>query len=201
MMANQIDDKPSLPKEYIQLEWLGSDSSAYIDTGIGGDYGNFTIDIQFAYNQYVKYGAVYGNYVNDNTNSWRCILSESNNTAFVNCNTKSTTGGNTVISCRIGDIHILNASQSLIAIDDIMFTPNKGYGISNNNNIILFNRGNNIAIRDIGLKIYYFKIYDDKNIILNLIPALRITDSKPGMYDLVTGQFFDNQGTGEFTYG
>lgn len=198
MMANRIE--PSLPKEYLQLEWLGSDSSAYIDTGIGGDYGNFTIDIQFAYNQYVKYGAVYGNYVNDNTNSWRCILSESNNTALVNCNTKSTTGGNTVISCRIGDIHILNASQSLIAIDDIMFTPNKGYGISNNNNIILFNRGNNIAIRDIGLKIYYFKIYDDKNIILNLIPALRIADLKPGMYDLVTGQFFTNKGTGEFIY-
>lgn len=36
---------------------------------------------------------------------------------------------------------------------------------------------------------------------IHLIPALRKADSKPGMYDLVTGQFFTNQGTGEFTYG
>ena len=200
MMANQIDDKPSLPKEYVQLEWLGSDSSAYIDTGIGGDYDNFTIDVQFTYNQYVRYGAVYGNYVNDNTNSWRCILSETNNYVIVNCNTISTTRGNTTIPCGIDNIHILNVSKSLITIDDITFTPNKSYGISNNSNIILFNRGNNTAIRDIGLKIYYFKIYDDKNIILNLIPALRIADLKPGMYDLVSGQFFVNRGTGEFVF-
>lgn len=36
---------------------------------------------------------------------------------------------------------------------------------------------------------------------IHLIPALRKADSKPGMYDLVSGQFFVNQGTGEFSYG
>jgi hypothetical protein len=36
---------------------------------------------------------------------------------------------------------------------------------------------------------------------IHLIPALRKADSKPGMYDLVSGQFFTNKGSGEFTYG
>lgn len=36
---------------------------------------------------------------------------------------------------------------------------------------------------------------------IHLIPALSIANSKPGMYDLVSGQFFVNQGTGEFGYG
>lgn len=35
----------------------------------------------------------------------------------------------------------------------------------------------------------------------DFIPCYRKTDSKPGMYDLVTNTFFTNAGTGEFTVG
>lgn len=34
----------------------------------------------------------------------------------------------------------------------------------------------------------------------DFIPALRIADSKPGLYDLVNDQFYTNAGTGEFLY-
>jgi hypothetical protein len=49
--------------------------------------------------------------------------------------------------------------------------------------------------------LYKCEIFKNDILVHNLIPALRIADSKPGMYDLVSGQFFVNQGTGEFTYG
>jgi hypothetical protein len=46
-----------------------------------------------------------------------------------------------------------------------------------------------------------FKLMDkDGKLKLNLIPVLRVADLKPGMYDLVSGQFFVNQGTGEFVF-
>ena len=35
----------------------------------------------------------------------------------------------------------------------------------------------------------------------DFIPCYRKSDSKPGMYDLVSGEFFTNQGTGEFLVG
>ena len=48
--------------------------------------------------------------------------------------------------------------------------------------------------------IYKWTAYSKGIAVCDLIPALRIADSKPGMYDLVTGQFFTNKGTGEFIY-
>lgn len=35
---------------------------------------------------------------------------------------------------------------------------------------------------------------------INLIPALRLADSKPGLYDIVNNVFYTNAGTGEFLY-
>lgn len=44
-------------------------------------------------------------------------------------------------------------------------------------------------------------ISDTDEYLYNLIPCYRKSDSKPGMYDLVTDTFFTNQGTGEFIVG
>lgn len=60
------------------------------------------------------------------------------------------------------------------------------------------------ALNDVGnttvitsFKIRLFAIKDR----INLIPAVRKSDSKPGMYDLISGEFFTNQGEGEFITG
>lgn len=45
-----------------------------------------------------------------------------------------------------------------------------------------------------------FKIYEAGTLLHDYIPAMRISDNKPGAYDDVTGEFLTNAGTGEFTY-
>lgn len=50
-------------------------------------------------------------------------------------------------------------------------------------------------------KFYHLRYREDDVEKLDLIPCYRKSDSKPGMYDLVTKQFFTNAGTGEFTVG
>lgn len=51
-------------------------------------------------------------------------------------------------------------------------------------------------------KYYYTKIYDNlNNIIFNGIPCYRKIDNKIGLYDLVEGIFYTNQGTGNFSKG
>ncbi len=51
------------------------------------------------------------------------------------------------------------------------------------------------------LSIHEFKFYDGSELIHHYIPCYRNTDTKPGMYDLITGNFLTNSGTGEFQYG
>ena len=51
------------------------------------------------------------------------------------------------------------------------------------------------------MKIYRFKLYDSEDLIRNFIPCYRRSDNKPGLYDLVTSEFYTNQGTGEFDNG
>lgn len=50
-------------------------------------------------------------------------------------------------------------------------------------------------------KLYSFKLYKDDGYIFNLIPARRKLDGELGLYDLVNGVFYTNQGSGEFIAG
>ena len=50
-------------------------------------------------------------------------------------------------------------------------------------------------------KAYHFKIWESDNPVRDLVPAVRKSDSVAGMYDLVNGVFYTNQGTGEFIVG
>jgi len=65
-----------------------------------------------------------------------------------------------------------------------------------------FNGAGNVStIRD-GMQVVNFKIYDNTNtLVRNMYPVYRISDNKPGMYDIVNGVFYTNQGTGEFIVG
>ena len=51
-------------------------------------------------------------------------------------------------------------------------------------------------------KMYYVKIWENNKLIRELIPCYRMSDNKPGMYDVVGRQFYTNSGTGvDFTLG
>lgn len=48
---------------------------------------------------------------------------------------------------------------------------------------------------------HLFEIWDANDVLkLQGVPALRISDSKPGLYDIVNNQFYTNAGTSEFLY-
>lgn len=50
-------------------------------------------------------------------------------------------------------------------------------------------------------KIYEFKLYDNDILVRNFIPCYRKSDNVAGMYDIVSGKFFTNDGTGSFAVG
>ena len=67
-----------------------------------------------------------------------------------------------------------------------------------NTNMYLFIRAN--LKSGFAGKILGFQADRSGETILNLVPALRSSDGKPGMLDTVSKKFYVNQGTGEFLY-
>ena len=51
------------------------------------------------------------------------------------------------------------------------------------------------------MQLYGCKIWDDDILVRNFVPCYRVSDNKPGLYDLVNDEFLTNSGTGEFTLG
>ena len=49
-----------------------------------------------------------------------------------------------------------------------------------------------------GCRLYSLEFRENGIVAANFVPCVRISDSKPGMYDTVAGTFYTNNGTGEF---
>ena len=58
----------------------------------------------------------------------------------------------------------------------------------------------NSSAQQIG-KLYYYKLYDNGTLIRDFIPVKRISDNKYGLWDKVTKAFYPNAGTSTFTAG
>lgn len=88
-------------------------------------------------------------------------------------------------------------------------TNNKSYSISKaeytpmetvTDGICLFALNKNYIVSGTN-RCYKFKLYRDGKLILSFIPCYRKKDNVAGMYDIVTGKFFTNDGTGSFAVG
>lgn len=52
-----------------------------------------------------------------------------------------------------------------------------------------------------GNRLYYTKLWQDDILVRDLIPCYQKSDNKPGMYDLVHGVFYSNNGSGDYIAG
>ena len=50
------------------------------------------------------------------------------------------------------------------------------------------------------VRVYGFQIYEGNELMRDLVPVKRNSDNAIGMYDLINGVFYGNDGTGEFVY-
>lgn len=203
-MANQrVDDKPSLPKEYVQLEYLEFTGTQWIDTRITPILSD-EIEFECIIKQHsATLWAIFGSGAQDIL--WGFVGSSFLVNAFggfykyfesgkarTTSNIPQSTDNLNIINCKNDGYFYVNGVQ-------YYSTPNAFNDVELSTPLYIGTRGSKAQFFT-GV-IGKFKLTDKNGKLkLNLIPALRIADSKPGMYDLVTGQFFVNQGTGEFVY-
>lgn len=192
-----IENLQSLPFD-AQIEYLKSDSTAYINTKL--THTNLSdLYCTFQYFNHINYGAVYGNYIDENHNSIRCILGDSVNEMFGVFNHKTSTSVE-LYNIKPNNKHASKNNSEYFIIDNVKDNMTTPYGESNDTEIALFNRNvTNTANRNIGLQVYDFVATNPSGICLYLIPV-RI--GQVGyMYDIISGQLFSNLGTGNFVLG
>ena len=188
---------PSLPAGYTRLQYVGTDSRAYVDTGVAGAK-DLEVSVKWYAGTYVQYGAVYGNYMDESHKVNRAILNGTT-TLFVagGDNLAMSVGGSS-----IGAVHTLTVTKTVATLDGRDTNIAASSQQDNTTNICLGSRmANPPTFRDIGLRIYSFSIKKAGELVINYIPCKRDSDSVAGFYDMVSESFVPSSTSTPFTAG
>ena len=175
---------------YSGVSYLKGDYNSYIDTGlIANEMHGYKIEIKFkrvttySIGNQLVFGSSNGGFDNASTN------------AHLRYNYYAYPQG---LSCSDEDTTAMY-NPSVDTILDIDFTINTP--TSNVSFYLFAGNSHDTPLGTCDATIYYWKVYDtNNNLIQHLIPAID-TNGSIGMYDLVTETFHYNQGTGTFSYG
>lgn len=186
-------EEPILPKEYTQVDYIQSDGNQYINTNLIGD-------------QNTKFEIFLMPTILTNVRHILGSINSSSNAISFNISTSDS-----AIS-RWGNVSVTQSSGLIANNNYIISVSQDGYYINNNlwwqptqndftttRSMYLF--GTNGSTSRFAGRMYYCKIWNDNDLVSDLIPCYRNSDEVVGMYDLVTNTFFTNQGTGSFIYG
>ena len=177
-------------KEYIEV---GSTQGAYINTGLKFTTNSeFEIDCQWTATP-------------TNTNGYAFGAWTSNQDTFVGFQNGNkfnyAVGG--VHNDTTSDFqrHVFKATQTKMYIDNVEQSGTPKWSFVSTAPIGIFIISNNTSYLTNNCKIYYIKIWDNTNLVHYFIPVERKSDNEAGMLDIITGIFYDNDGTQSFTVG
>lgn len=197
------DEKPLLPKEYTQVDYIQSSGTQYIDTLFKPTpntkiettfqfVNNTTQQRVFANASYEDNGLVFAFYISGQNNfAWACQNDAGNWVAFgLQADTNK-------------HIFTIDSMNSIVSIDNTQKEITSTRTNNSNQTMLLFaDRTREFNPRNFASgKLYSSKIYDNGIIVRDFIPCYRNSDNEVGLYDLVNNTFYTNQGTGSFTYG
>ncbi|MGN1301208.1 MAG: hypothetical protein ACI4U9_01600 [Clostridia bacterium] len=180
----------ALDSAYQQIEYLESNGTQYIDTGVCPVSSSLSAVVEFKPcslplgHEHWAFGQWYG------SGGWRCGGSTSSSTANFNLDTSRgfsyaiTSGSSTRLYRNIG------MSVSCTITSDypmLLFAQQEG--------------GNAGYVEYSQFKIYRCMIWKDRELIRDFIPCYRKSDGEAGMYDIVNNVFYTNNGTGTFITG
>ena len=183
----------TLPSDYIQLEYIQSSGSQYINTGFKPNQDtkiSITVDFPLSGTTWL-----YGSRTSANSNSLGFLCESGSRYRFdyassTNALTVKPTGKFTIYSdknkCYINGELVVTATYTTFT------SPVNMYIFNNNNNGSL--SGGSSA------KLYNCSIYDNGVLIRKFIPCKNASGTV-GLYDSVNNQFYQNAGSGTFVAG
>lgn len=191
--------KSRLPDGYQEVEYIGNDGSAYIDTGVLAKSGT-SMDERMSYVTVPNDAC----FVGARTSSSRIYLHHTypSKFAYGYANWKSSNvGSQTGV---VYNIHTdLNIGNQKMFVDGVeVCSGSSTTDISLNYTLYIF------CMNNTGSPSYYTKgnlysltLYQNSVKVRDFVPCYRKLDNVIGLYDLVGGAFYTNRGTGTFTKG
>lgn len=181
--------------EYTRVKYLGSDNHAWCDIGINGNDDDLEFEVTFYFNKKVyQPSPIFGNHIDGSHNYTRCSIREE--TLYVNFNGTNimTFGG-----LKLNAINNIVLNKANVIINGRTNKISQTKGVENNQSIRLFNLGELLVYRDIGLRIYNFTIKRNGVVIQKILPVQ--INMAGYMLDTVTNTFFGNRGDSEYVIG
>ena len=191
----------SLPEEYQEVEYISSSGTQYIDT-LFVPTSTMKAEIRYSFNNVGNkfYGGIFGSCDPNITTRIQLFQNVSSHLIGIGSGYTQIPGEDYEIHTAV--IDIMNMRSYL---DDVEYFATYGR-YSNNpmptNTIALFGRHKTDTEYECGdCKMYHVKIWDNDRLVRYYIPCYRKSDNVCGMYDLILGEFWVNNGTGEFIPG
>lgn len=94
-----------------------------------------------------------------------------------------------------------DGSQIVSLNNEIIISSSNGWAKGSGDPLYIFGTSNAENPCWLAIARIYDVIIRLRDATYDFVPCYRKSDDKPGMYDLASGTFFTNQGTGEFLYG
>ena len=190
-----------LPAEYQQVEYIESSGNQWIDIKLNRISRKAQIKIKFMISSQKEYQNLFC--CRDGNNSRTLFITNLNGFRNDQNNEQNTLNQN----LELNKIYTIDSSQTYFKCNDVILKEySKDTGVDVDSNFYILNCNDIDNYSNMSSKwqyvgrIYDYEIYDDV-IIRKFIPCYRKTDNKSGLYDLVEGKFYTNQGTGTFGYG
>ena len=184
---------------YVEVEYLESTGTQYIDTGFMPNQDTSVITkINFrelTSDNASVFGARIGVYY---SHYGITIGSGTQNLFYYGYNNMSQEIGKKAI---INTDYKLNKMKNLLYVDDnLIYSGSYGYFNVPVSMYIFGMNQNDEAIFKSKIMLYYMEVYDNDTLVRDYIPVLN-SSNRPCLFDKVERKCYYNQGTGEFLYG
>ena len=191
--------KGLLPQQYQQVEYLESTGTQYIDTDVvPNNETGFCLIASFpeVVNDIYRFGCKGSGAEN------RFVVATASNSIYFGFNGIVPNGGKWNILANCFYKLELNFFNSRYADVDNRSPYYWGYPWGSiPYSALMFGRNNSGNISASAQRIKECKMTQGNKLVRDFIPCYRKADNKAGMYDLISGEFYTNQGTGEFILG
>lgn len=190
-----------LPAEYQEVEYLGNTGTQYIVTDYVPSADNVEVDLKYMFTASQRSDSMlFGSSTGYTTaKTYQCEKYNEGNwyIAVGRSNYRDVLGE---YGGSRNAIHFIHADADILKIDDGSTAPSTFRSGDNQLPMALFawttKADGTVAYINKGVRIYAITFKENGVLTADYVPCYRKADDKPGMYDLVTGTFFTNQGTG-----
>lgn len=196
-----------LPAEYQEVEYIQCSGTQYINVGLSAQSNNAIYECEWTEPTLESGGSLFGSTnKNSSTARWSPVLyhpgAGSVYLATAGSDGLCRTSGlvaNTKYTAKI----TANNGTITFELNSTSVTASYSGTVANGVNIGIFADITNTGVQEICryTQLNYWRMTDNGEVVRDLVPCYRKSDNVAGMYDLISGTFFTNAGTGTFIVG